>query len=102
MYESTEMSKFPEMMRIVAPVATRPSTVICWNRLDRFAPDQKRELSAPVATAMTTVTTSSTTHWFSVRMRRTDQRERPSVHAATGGGTRVDSGCTDTDELLHE
>src|SRR5665811_2224246 len=87
------------MIRIVAPVAIRPSTETCWNRLEIFSNRQKWSFWAPVITAITIVTRSRNTHWFSVSTRRTDQRL---VGSKTRPSGVVNSCCRNTDELLNE
>ena len=60
----TEMSKLPEMMRMVAPAATSPSTDVCSRMLNRLRGLKKRSFTRPVIRASTSVRASSSTHWF--------------------------------------
>ena len=58
----TEMSKLPEMMRMVAPAATKPSTDDCSRMLMRLRGLKNRSLMRPVMSPRTSVSASSSTH----------------------------------------
>src|SRR5581483_9612932 len=101
----TEMSKFPEMMRIVAPEATRPRTATSWKMLAMFSGCQKRLFTDPATTARTTVSSSRRIHWLLATSRWTARsRRRPSVsgEAPRRRGARASSISCDTDVLLRE
>src|SRR5271157_5662899 len=64
MLAPTEMSKFPEIMRRVAPAATRPRTDTCSRMFSILLRPKKRGLTSPVTTARAASTMRRKTHWF--------------------------------------
>src|SRR5208283_2718087 len=62
MFAPTEMSKFPEIIRSVAPEATRPSTETCSRIFSMLFSPKKRGLMRPVTTARATSTMSRKNH----------------------------------------
>ena len=64
MLAPTEMSKLPEMMRMVAPEATTPRVEICSRMLTRLFIRKKRGLMPPVMPAMTIMTMRRRNHCF--------------------------------------
>ena len=60
----TEMSKLPEMMRMVAPAATSPSTDDCSRMLMMLRGLKKRSLMRPVKTPRPIVSSRMSTHWL--------------------------------------
>src|SRR6516225_3275112 len=62
MFAPTEMSKFPEIMRSVAPEATRPSTDTCSKMFSMLFSPKNRGLMRPVATARATSTMRRKNH----------------------------------------
>src|SRR5208337_3121514 len=64
MLAPTEMSKFPEIMRRVAPAATRPRTDTCSRMFSMLFKPKNRGLTRPVTTARAASTMRRKTHWF--------------------------------------
>ena len=64
MFAPTEMSKLPDIMRMVAPEATTPRVEICSKMLTILFTRKKRGFIAPVTPAMITTTMRRRNHWF--------------------------------------
>src|SRR5208337_3342199 len=62
MFAPTEMSKFPAIIRSVAPLATRPSTDTCSRMFSMLFSPKNRGLMRPVTTARATSTMRRKNH----------------------------------------
>ena len=87
----TEMSKLPEMMRMVAPAATRPSTDDCSRMLMMLRGLKKRSLMRPVKRPRPIVSSRMSTHWLaatkaSVVLRRVRSVAGPGTMGPPGRG----------------
>ena len=104
MMAPTEMSKLPEMMRMVAPAATSPSTEDCSRMLMRLRGLKKRSLMRPVKMPRPIVSSRMSTHWLAATKERTALRRVRSLAGPGTAGLLVgdDSVACDTQELLHQ
>src|SRR5271167_2956367 len=64
MLAPTEMSKLPEMMRMVAPEATTPRVEICSKMLTMLFTLKKRGFTTPVKAEVRSTTMRRRNHWL--------------------------------------